>query len=102
MLASSGDNSYAGFLRQYSLTAQVCSRIVLVESNPFASTLGELANKFEKAKFGDLFRETKIETRRQSFRDEASGRFQNSPPTSYASTVKQTGNIRAELSGTSP
>lgn len=91
MFAGSGDNSYAGFLRQYTFTTQVCSRIVLVESVPFASKFGELAGKFERTEFKTLFRETKIDTRRASFREEVAGRPQRSPPPSYASTVKQAG-----------
>lgn len=96
MFAGSGDSSYAGFLRQYTLTTQVCSRIVLVESVPFASKFIELADKFEKTEFKVLFRDTKIDIRRPSFRDEGPGRPQRSPPPSYASTVKQVGQSQSE------
>ncbi|KIX06198.1 uncharacterized protein Z518_04172 [Rhinocladiella mackenziei CBS 650.93] len=103
MFAGSGDNSYAGFLRQYTLTDQICSRVVLVESVPFASKLEDLAAKFEKTRLQGLFRETKIETRRGSFREDATACSQkSSPPTSYASTVRQTGQSQAEVSPTLP
>lgn len=97
MFAGSGDNSYAAFLRQYSLTDQVCSRVVLVESVPFASKLEGLAGKFEQTRFQGLFRESKIEMRKTSFREETNIQPQISPPTSYASTVKQTGSAQVEL-----
>lgn len=89
MFAGSGDNSYAGFLRQYSLTDQVSSRVILIESLPFASALGDLAAKFETTRLPSLFRETKIETRRPSFREETVARSQETLPATYASTVKQ-------------
>lgn len=96
MFAGSGDSSYTGFFRQFSLTTQVCSRIVLVESVPFAAKFGEVADKFEKTEFKTIFRETKIDTRRLSFRDEVASRPRGSPPPShaspsYASTVKHAG-----------
>lgn len=91
MFAGSGDSSYAGFLRQYTFTTQVCSRIVLVESIPFANKFGEVADQFEKTEFKAIFRESKIDTRRPSFREEGGGRARGSTPPSYASTVKYAG-----------
>ncbi|EXJ92478.1 hypothetical protein A1O3_01029 [Capronia epimyces CBS 606.96] len=99
MFAGSGDNSYAVFLRQYSLTDQICSRVILVESIPYASKMESLASKFERTCLPNLFRETKIEARRVS-RDETG--VKNSPPPSYASTVKQSNQPRAELVSVSP
>lgn len=89
MLAASGDNSYAGFLRQYSLTDQVSSRVVLIESIPFASQLEELASKFQTTRFKGLFRDCKVERRRTSFLEENKSQPQKSPTATYASTVKQ-------------
>jgi len=97
MFAGSGDNSYAVFLRQYSLTDQVCSRVVLVESIPFASKMEDLAVKFERTRLQGLFRESKIENRRLSLREEIVPRPPNPGPTSYASTVKQSSPKQAEV-----
>jgi len=100
MFAGSGDNSYAVFLRQYSLTDQVCSRVVLVESIPFASKLEDLAVKFEQTRFPGLFRESKLDARRLSLREERIAIGRNSPPstpTSYASTVKHSSQPQAEM-----
>ncbi|EXJ64371.1 hypothetical protein A1O7_00707 [Cladophialophora yegresii CBS 114405] len=89
MLAASGDNSYAGFLRQYTLTDQVSSRVVLIESIPFANQLDVLAIKFEKTHLQGLFRDHKIEKKALLFHEERPGPLGDTPPATYASTVKQ-------------
>jgi hypothetical protein len=94
MLAASGDNSYAGFLRQYSLTSQVSSRVVLIESIPFASQLGDIATKFENIQLQGVFRCHRIEKRRVSINEEKVVRHDVTPPASYASTVKQTNGLQ--------
>lgn len=102
MFAGSGDNSYAGFLRQYSLTDRVSSRVVLIESVPFANKLEDLAIKFERTRLQGLFRESKLETRRTSIREDVVPLLQKTPPASYASTVKQPYQPQGRLSPVLP
>ena len=90
VLAASGDNSYAGFLRQYSPMDRASSRVVLIESIPFASKLEELAAKFPTTRLPGLFRDSKIDRRRVSFHDEKIDPQEETSPLTYASTVKQT------------
>jgi len=102
MLGGSGDNSYAGFLRKFTLTDQVCERITLLEALPFASGLEELASKFQVTSFRHVFRDTKLLTRRVSFQDQGN-RPPKSPSVSYATTVsKAPAAIRAEANSVLP
>ncbi|RMZ90855.1 hypothetical protein DV736_g1889, partial [Chaetothyriales sp. CBS 134916] len=61
-LAASGDNSYAGFLRQFSTLQSDSSQITLIETVPFARDLAQLTSRFDTTKFEDIFRNTKIIT----------------------------------------
>ncbi|KAJ9609166.1 hypothetical protein H2200_006938 [Cladophialophora chaetospira] len=105
MFSGSGDNGYAGFLRQYCPTSQEASKVVLIETLPFARQLGELAVKFRTTELGDLFRKNKIDIaklRRESFRDTSGGQQEGSPPTTYASRLKQTNGTHDKPSADSP
>jgi len=99
LFAGSGDNSYAGFLRQFSPTKKVGSRVILLESLPFASKLEELAHKFECTSFPMLFRDTKILTGKVSFRDDQISRPSRSPSVTYASTARQGSSVTSEPNG---
>lgn len=77
MLAGSGDNGYDGFLTQYCSTTPEPSKVVLIESLPFARQIAEVAVKFRTTEVGDLFRKSKIERAPGSV-----------PPTTYASRLK--------------
>ncbi|RMZ78169.1 hypothetical protein DV738_g4086, partial [Chaetothyriales sp. CBS 135597] len=59
---ASGDNSYAGFLRQFSALDSDSCQITLIETVPFARDLAQLTSRFDTVKFDDIFRNTKIIT----------------------------------------
>jgi hypothetical protein len=95
MLACSADNSYAGFLRQYVSIDPTNSKVILIESIPFASQIRDVAAKFEVTKYDGVFRDTKIEKpevvrmpirKAPSFEDNGSA-----TPGSYASSVRTNG-----------
>ena len=60
LFSGSGDNSYAGFLRQYVPVNGVSQDITLIESLPFATYLEQLSHKFQTANFPRVFRDSKI------------------------------------------
>ena len=60
LFSGSGDNSYAGFLRQYVPVDGVSQDITLIESLPFATYLEQLSHKFQTANFPRIFRDSKI------------------------------------------
>ncbi|RMZ82924.1 hypothetical protein DV737_g1842, partial [Chaetothyriales sp. CBS 132003] len=60
LLAASGDNSYAGFLRQFATLDSDSSGVTLIETVPFARDLAQLTSRFDTTKFEDIFRDTKI------------------------------------------
>lgn len=102
MFAGSGDNSYAVVLRQYSLTDQVSSRVVLVESIPFPRQMEDLAAKFERTRLQGLFRESKIEIKRPFIREENISQPQNPIQSTYASTLKRASPKQAEVNSIPP
>jgi hypothetical protein len=67
IFAGSGDNSYAGFLRQVVSNATPLSpTLTLIKSFEFARDLQPLAEKLDTTSFPDLFREVKLASRRAS------------------------------------
>jgi hypothetical protein len=66
LFSGSGDNSYAGFLRQYVPVEGVSQQITLIEALPFAMYLQPLSHKFQTASFPRIFRDTKISANRMS------------------------------------
>lgn len=93
LFAGSADNSYTGFLRQFTSTGRVCQRLTLVESVSFPSGLAEIAPKFHNTRFDSVFRNVKIVTRRVSF-NERNTILSPTLPTTYAARVSARGNIQ--------
>jgi hypothetical protein len=60
LLAASGDNSYAGFLRQFIAADKASQPLTLIESLPFAKDLAQLTTYFQTTKFEGVFRDAKI------------------------------------------
>jgi hypothetical protein len=91
VFAGSGDNSYAGFLRQFvSNPTQPSPSLILIKSFEFARDLQPLADKLETVSFPELFRETKIPSARRI----SNGDFTKTPNTiaapfpAWATTAK--------------
>ena len=91
LFSGSGDNSYAGFLRQYVPVDGVSQDITLIESLPFATYLEQLSHTFQTATFPRIFRDSKIvipsrlptlEPSKPAFVP----REQKTPPTTWATT----------------
>jgi hypothetical protein len=92
IFAGSGDNSYAGFLRQYISANPTSSKVTLIESVPFAHQIREVAAKFETVKFRDIFRETKIEKAepvRLPIREAPANQPDKVSAPTYASSLRQ-------------
>ena len=88
ILCASQDNSYTGFLRRFVHNGKVADNITLVESIPFPDELAKLSPSFLVTKFSNIFRETKIPTRRLSKIGET-GQDCAVPTVSYASTASK-------------
>ncbi|KAK6374076.1 hypothetical protein LTR64_002183 [Lithohypha guttulata] len=69
-LAGSGDNSYAQILRPYALNAGKSETITLIEALPFARELRQLSDRFKIGKFDEIFRDSRIITRKVSFHED--------------------------------
>jgi hypothetical protein len=81
----SADNGYARLLQPYVGDDSKSKRIILIEGPPFARELAALKDKFLVAHFPDVFRNTKLETRRVSF----STTPPLTPAPTYATTIKR-------------
>ncbi|KAK5079395.1 hypothetical protein LTR51_001592 [Lithohypha guttulata] len=66
----SGDNSYAQILRPYALNAGKSETITLIEALPFARELRQLSDRFKIGKFDEIFRDSRIITRKVSFHED--------------------------------
>jgi hypothetical protein len=62
-----GDNGYARLLGPYSQEEAVRKRITMLQGPPFAQELAALTKKFAVTSFPDVFRDSKLPTRRVSF-----------------------------------
>ena len=94
ILCASHDNSYTGFLRRFVHNAKVSDHITLVESIPFPDELAKLSPSFLLTRFNNIFRETKLPTRRLSKIGEAA-------PASAALTVSYASTASKQLDGAS-
>ncbi|OGM39778.1 CCCH zinc finger DNA binding protein [Aspergillus bombycis] len=83
IFCASADNGYARVLGPH----RESDRISLVEGPSFAREIKELAPHFATTSFPDVFRSTKITSRRVSFSNVTPPR---TPPRNYASAVKTT------------
>ena len=92
-LGVSGDNSYTGFLRPVMPTSGKSQRITLIEALPFAAGLEEISNGFQCARFEGLFRNTRLITRRVSFKDDRTITPPKTPISTYAATVSRTSEV---------
>ncbi len=95
LFSGSGDNSYAGFLRQYVPVDGVSQDIILIESLPFATYLEQLSHNFQIASFPKIFRDSKIViSARLSTLEPSKPAFvpveQKSPPTTWATASLKT------------
>lgn len=60
MFAGSGDNSYAGFLTQFTTTSASSNNLTLIKGYEFAKDLAPLADRIGSVSFPHLFRASKI------------------------------------------
>lgn len=86
IFGGSADNGYARLLQPYARDGSKNNKIVLLEGAPFAKELAELKDKFPVTRFAEVFRSTKLLTRRVSFSTTPPRSSTPSTP-SYAATV---------------
>jgi hypothetical protein len=86
IFCGSADNSHARVLQPYVGGKSKRKRIVMVEGPPFAKELAVLKDKFITARFPDVFRDTKLPSRRVSFSTTHSPTPISRPP-NYVATI---------------
>ena len=91
LFSGSGDNSYAGFLRQHVPVEGVSQHITLIEALPFAAYLEQVSRNFQTAKFPGVFRDSKLVINaRYSSQETMKPMFptveQQEPPSAWATT----------------
>lgn len=67
VFCGSADNGYARLLQPHVGDSSKNKRIILIEGPPFVKELADLKDKFLVACFPDIFKDTKLPTRRVSF-----------------------------------
>ena len=92
LFSGSGDNSYAGFLRQYVPVDGLSQDITLIEALPFATYLEQLSHKFQTTSLPGIFRDSKIVvTTRLSMHETTKPVVmpmeQKTPPSTWATTT---------------